>query len=261
MRTWMLAAVALVCVFSLMPPAALADKADVQDRIDSSAKVFDEIMNVPEKGIPDELLEKADCVIIVPSMLKGGFIVGAKYGKGVATCRHGSRWSPPSMVTLEGGSVGWQIGGESVDLVMLIMNKKGEDFLYRDKVTLGADVSAAAGPVGRNVSAETNARLNSEILTWSRSKGLFAGITLNGASLRADKKANEELYGRNMSARQILDGNVRMPAAAQPLIASISQHWRQAVAADHGNAPSKGVAEPRGLGHTSNPPDRDQNRK
>ncbi len=255
MRTWMLAAVALLCVFTLVPPAAMAGKAAAQDRISSAAKVFDEIMNTPDKGIPSELLENAECVIIVPSMMQGGFIVGAKYGKGVATCRQGSRWSAPSMVRAEGGSVGFQIGGEAVDLVMLVMNKNGEDFLYRDKFTLGADASAAAGPVGRHVSAETNARMNAQILTWSRSKGLFGGIALEGASLRPDKSANEELYGRNISARQILTGSTPTPAAAQALLATITRHWQEAVA-EKGHPPGKGVAEPRGLGNPNKPPDK-----
>jgi len=246
---WIVAALFL-CVCTMAPPA-VADKADVQERIRASADVFNEIMNTPDKGIPEELLETAHCIVIVPSMVNAGFIIGGKYGRGVATCRTGSRWSPPSMVMTGGGSVGFQIGGQSVDLVMLIMNKGGEDFLFRDKVTLGGDVSATAGPVGRHASAETNATMKSQILTWSRSQGLFAGVSLNGATLRPDKDANRALYGSDVTPRQILAGNVSMPAAAKPLIAAITRRAGEVGGTEPGaNKP----AEPRGLGKTNKKP-------
>jgi len=254
MRTWIASAVALLlCVFTLAPPAR-ADQGESQERIRDAAQVFNEIMNTPDKGIPQDLLGEAQCVVIIPSMMQGAFVFGAKYGRGVATCRTGSGWSAPSMVLMGGGSFGFQIGGAAIDVVALIMNKHGEEFLYRDKVNLGADATVAAGPVGRRASAETNATMKSEILTWSRSRGLFAGVALNGATLRTDKSANRRLYG-DATTRQILAGNVATPPAARPLIAALTRE---------GLAPGTNrPAEPRGLGKPTDhdkDPDRDIDR-
>lgn len=205
------------------------DREDVQKRLRSAAEVFEEVMAVPEKAVPHELLERAQCVAVVPSMLKGGFIVGAKHGKGAVTCKRAGRWGAPVMIAITGGNIGLQIGGEAVDLVMLIMNEKGKRFLYNDKFTIGAGVSAAAGPVGRSASAETNATIRAEILTYSRSRGLFAGATIDGASVRPDKDANQALYGRVVSVEQVLNGNVQTPSDANVLISAVSRHARMAV--------------------------------
>lgn len=200
------------------------DVEKVTDRLNSAAEVLDEIMKVPEKGIPKDLLEKAECVAIVPGMIKGGFIVGAKWGKGAVSCRQGGRWGAPLMIEITGGSIGLQIGGQATDLVMLVMNERGKSMFYRDKFTVGAGVAATAGPVGRDASAETNARLRAEILTYSRSRGLFAGATIGGASVRPDKSDNRALYGRDVMPRKILVGAVEPPSAAGTLLAALRRH-------------------------------------
>lgn len=205
--------------------AVWADTA--QERLTESADVFSEIMKTPDKGIPQDLLSKAECVIIVPNVKKAAFVVGGEYGRGFAECRNtsGTGWGAPAAVKLEGGSVGFQIGGSSTDLILLVMNRKGMDKLMQDKVTLGADASIAAGPVGRTAAAQTDVRLDAEILAWSRSKGLFAGISLNGASLRPDTKENASLYGHEMTSREILMGNnVTPPAGARTLIADLNRY-------------------------------------
>src|ERR1051325_129323 len=168
-----------------------------QERLTEASSVFSEIMKTPDKGIPQDLLSRADCVIILPNVKKAAFVVGGEYGRGFAECRNttGSGWGAPAAVKLEGGSVGFQIGGSFTDLILLVMNRHGLDQLMRDKFTLGADASIAAGPVGRTGSAQTDARLDAEILSWSRSKGLFAGIALKGATMRPDKKENASLFG------------------------------------------------------------------
>lgn len=200
------------------------------ERIQKAAEVFKEINAVPEKSIPNELLERAECVVVIPSMMKGGFIFGGRYGKGVTTCREASgKWSPPSMTMIAGGSWGAQIGGQEVDLVMLAMNDKAKRSLMEgSKITLGAGLSASAGPVGRTAEAGTTADLQSEFLTYSRSRGLFAGITLQGATLRPDNDANRGLYGKNVTAQQVLAGQVPTPAVAQPLLSELSTYARRA---------------------------------
>lgn len=213
-------------VLLLVSPAALAGKrSDEVERLNRATEVFTEIMRTPDKGIPGDLLDKSECVAIVPGMKKAGLGLGGKYGKGMVMCRQAKKtWSAPSFITIEGGSVGFQIGVQQTDVVMLIMNRKGIDKLIGDKFTLGADASVAAGPVGRDASAQTNVRLDAEILTYSRAKGLFAGVSLSGATLRQDKDDNRDFYGKEMDARAILlEGSVPMPAEAKPLAAALSR--------------------------------------
>ena len=196
-----------------------------QQRLAKATEVFTEVMGSPDKSIPHDLLGKAECVIVIPNMKKAAFVVGGEYGKGFATCRDASHsgWTGPAAMELEGGSVGFQIGGEETDLILLVMNRKGMDKLMGDKVTLGADASIAAGPVGRTAAAETNARMDAEILSWSRAKGVFAGVSLKGASLRRDKSDNKELYGKEVTPQEILSGNVKAPANLNSLSAAINK--------------------------------------
>jgi lipid-binding SYLF domain-containing protein len=213
----------------VVAPAALAGgegKADEVKRLSRATEVFKEIMRIPEKGIPTDLLDKSECVAIVPGLKKGGLGIGGRYGKGVVMCRKPDRqWSAPSFLTIEGGSVGLQIGFQQIDLVMLVMNREGMEKLVGDKFTVGVDASAAAGPVGRQASAETNIRMDAQILTYSRAKGLFAGITLNGAVVKQDKDDNRDFYGKEMDARAILfEGTVPMPAEARSLASALS--WK-----------------------------------
>jgi SH3 domain-containing YSC84-like protein 1 len=221
-----LKSVLLLSVMLLTTVPGLSEgRKDELQRLQRATAVFSEIMRTPDKGIPNDLLDKAECVAIVPGLKKGGLGIGGRYGKGVVMCRQpGRKWSAPSFMTVEGGSVGLQIGFQQIDLVMLVMNREGMEKLVGDKFTVGADASAAAGPVGRQASAETNIRLDAQILTYSRAKGLFAGITLNGAVVKQDKDDNRDFYGKEMSARAILfEGTVPMPAEAQPLAAALSR--------------------------------------
>ncbi|MGO4883455.1 MAG: lipid-binding SYLF domain-containing protein [Bryobacteraceae bacterium] len=182
-------------------------------------------MATPDKGIPQDLLNKAACVIVVPSLKKGAFVVGGEYGKGFAVCRsHGAGWGAPAAIKVEGGSFGFQIGGSSTDVVMLIMSEHGMGMLDKDKFTLGGDASIAAGPVGRTATADTDAAMSAEILSWSRTKGVFAGVSLSGASIRPDRDANQELYGQKMDNHQILMTGMQAPAAAQPLISELDRY-------------------------------------
>ena len=212
----------------LMSSAALAQKerADEVKRLNRATEVFTEIMRTPDRGIPEELLDKAECVAIVPGLKKGGLGIGGRYGKGVVMCRRsGGQWSAPSFMTVEGGSFGLQIGFTQIDLVMLVMNRNGMERLVGDKFTLGADASVAAGPVGRHTSAETNVRMDAEILAYSRAKGLFAGLAINGAVVKQDKDDNRDFYGKPVDARDILfTGKVAMPSEARALASALS--WR-----------------------------------
>jgi lipid-binding SYLF domain-containing protein len=197
-------------------------------RLKESADVLKEILDTPDKGIPKDLMDKAECVVVFPSVKKAAFIVGASYGRGVITCRSGEsfrgRWSAPSMFALEAGSVGFQIGGEATDFVLLIMNEKGANSVMSSKVKLGADASAAAGPVGRTASAATDIVMKAEILSYSRARGVFAGVSLEGSTLRSDDGANKNLYGSELSAKQIVrEGKVKTPAAARPLLAILAK--------------------------------------
>jgi lipid-binding SYLF domain-containing protein len=200
------------------------------DRLDNAGKVLHEIMAAPDNGIPEEVLEHARCVAVVPHMIKGGFIFGGQNGRGVATCRTADGWSAPAFFSITGGSWGLQIGVEGVDLVMIIQNEKGMQQLLASMFQLGADGSAAAGPVGRHASAETNWKLETEILTYSRAKGAFAGLTLNGASVRRDDDSMQAIYGRKVTTRNVLLGKVAAPAAAHSFLNAVRGAKAQAVA-------------------------------
>jgi len=190
------------------------------ERLAEAAKAFGEIMAAPDKGIPGDLLSKADCVVIIPGMKKGGFIVGGRYGKGLVSCRNKAKtdWGAPAMLEMGGGSVGLQIGASAIDVVMLVMERGGMDSLLKDKFTLGGDASVAGGPVGRATTAETDAAMKAKILSYSRSRGVFAGLELKGATLNQDGNANKALYGREIDAPDILAGKVATPAAAKPVV-------------------------------------------
>ena len=189
----------------------------VEDRLDASADTLADMMKAADKGIPQDLLDKAKCVVVVPGMKKAGVIIGAKFGRGFAACRHsgGVGWGAPAAMRVEGGSVGFQIGASETDVVLLVMNDGGMKHLLADKFTIGGDATAAAGPLGRAASAQTDAMLNAEMLSYSRSRGLFAGISLEGATLRPDEDTNQELYGRKATNREILTGDFKTPAIAE----------------------------------------------
>ena len=200
------------------------------DRMDHAAKILHEIMAAPDSGIPEEVLEHARCVAVVPNLLKGGFVFGAENGRGVATCRTTKGWSAPAFFAITGGSWGLQIGMEGIDLVMIIQNEKGMQRLIGSGFQLGADASAAAGPVGRHASANTNWKLDAEVLTYSRAKGAFAGLTLNGASIRRDDDSTAAIYGHGVTTRRILRGNVVAPASANSFLEAVRHAKAQAVA-------------------------------
>ena len=214
----------LVATLALVP--MLAKDNEPAKRLDEAAAVLSEIMATPDKGIPEDLLANAHCVVIVPGLKTAAFVVGGKYGKGYVSCRNkgGTGWSAPGTVRIEGGSVGFQIGGSETDLVMLVMNERGADKLLSSKFTLGAEGSVAAGPVGRTATAQTDAQMHAEILSWSRSQGLFAGLALEGATLRQDLDDNATLYGKRLENRQIVTTRVRTPKAAAKLIALLNKH-------------------------------------
>jgi len=211
---------------------AATDREATNDRLDHAGTVLHEIMAAPDKGIPEEVLEHAKCIAVVPHMIKGGFVFGAENGRGVATCRSANGWSAPMFFAITGGSWGLQIGMEGVDLVMIIQNERGMRQLLSSKFSLGADASAAAGPVGRHASANTDWKLDAEILTYSRAKGAFAGLTLNGASIRHDEDSTKAIYGRNVSNRRILRGEVDMPTAARSFLDAVRSAKAQAVASN-----------------------------
>ncbi len=213
-----------------LPVVAGEKKEEMKDteRIEAAANVMKEILGTPDKGIPKDLLNKADCVVIYPSVKKAAFIVGGSYGRGLVTCRRGAAftggWSAPAMFALEGASVGFQIGGQATDFVLLVMNESGANSIMSSKVKLGADASAAAGPVGRDTSAETDVVMKAEILSYSRAQGLFAGVSLEGSTMRSDDGANKALYGRELSAKEIVrEGKVKAPASAARLLALLGK--------------------------------------
>jgi SH3 domain-containing YSC84-like protein 1 len=216
---------ALVAVPVLMPGVAAA-QTDAEKRLAAAQEMFGEIMDVADKAVPQNLLDRSECVVLVPGMKKGAFIIGGKYGRGFLQCRgaNGVGWSAPAAIRVEGGSVGFQIGGSETDVLMLVMNESGVKRLLRNKTTLGADASVAAGPVGRTAQAETDAFLRAEILTWSRARGLFAGISLQGASLRPDEKANMELYGSKVANADVIAGKVTAPRSAEGLAAVLNKY-------------------------------------
>jgi lipid-binding SYLF domain-containing protein len=212
-----------VLFLSALTAFAADSKKDVTERLDQSAAVFHEIMATPDKSIPQDLLDKANCMVIVPGMKKGAFIIGAQFGKGFATCRKGGAWSAPAAIRVEGGSVGLQIGGQETDVVMLVMNKTGADrLLGSTKFTLGGDASVAAGPVGRDANASTDAGMKAEVLAYSRARGVFAGISLSGATLRPDMDDNADLYGKRLDTREVIDTQTP-PAAAAKLLAELNR--------------------------------------
>jgi lipid-binding SYLF domain-containing protein len=202
-----------------------AAKADDEERLKKSATVFEEVMGAPDKGIPLPLLDKAECVIVVPGLKKGAFIFGAKFGRGFFSCRKANvGWGAPAAVRVEGGSFGLQIGGSETDVIMLVMNERGVGRLLSSKFTLGGDASAAAGPVGRTASAETDAYMTAEILTYSRARGLFAGISLQGATLRQDLDTNRNLYGKTLENKEIVQGDLKPPEAAGTLLRLLNRY-------------------------------------
>lgn len=203
-------------------------------RLQASATVLNEIMAAPDKGIPSDILSSAKCVAVVPSLLKGGFVVGGAHGRGMATCRTATGWSAPAPLTTTGGSIGLQIGGQAVDLVMVIMNDRGMQALLTSKFKLGADASVAAGPVGRHTEGSTDWKLRAEVLTYSRARGLFAGISFNGAVIKQDEDATREVYGRMVDFKTILTGSVTTPQSAEAFIAAV----RQAVGTDTAPPPA-----------------------
>ncbi len=203
---------------------ALAADEDMQ-RLKASGEVLQEVMGTPDKAIPSNLFNKAYCVVVIPSMKKAGFIFSGKYGRGFASCRkEGGGWTGPAALRVEGGGFGLQLGGSATDIVMLVMSKKGMDGMLASKFTLGGEVSAAAGPVGRDVTAQTDATMRADILSWSRSRGLFGGISLQGGTLRADTDVDKSLYGQKVSSKEILTGQVPAPAATQDFTALLTQY-------------------------------------
>jgi lipid-binding SYLF domain-containing protein len=197
-----------------------------QKRVAASAEVLSEILHAKDRGIPEDLLGKAECVGIVPSLKRAGFIVGAKYGKGVVVCRTDRGWSAPATIRIEGGSFGFQIGAGETDLVFIVMNHHGVEDLMKDKFTLGGDASAMAGPVGRSGEAQTDALMRAEILSYSRAHGIFAGVSLEGSTLRPDNDDNRELFGRDVTQREILSGRVARPAIARPIYGELNRYTR-----------------------------------
>src|SRR6202167_2020296 len=213
------------------PIARASDRQNDSDRMQKAAQVFREIMDTPDKGIPHDLLDTAKCIAIIPGDKKFAFIFGGNYGRGVASCRTAHGWSAPMFIALDGGSVGYQIGGSSTDLVMLFMNDRALHSLLSDKFKLGADASVAAGPVGRSAAAGTDLKLNAEILSYSRSKGVFAGVSLDGAVMQADKSGDKAMYGENVDRHEILSGKIAVPGSARPLIHELHAYSGAEVAA------------------------------
>lgn len=216
----------MILAATLAMAPLLAKDNDSVKRLNEAATVFSEIMATPDNGIPQDMLGNAHCIVIVPSLKTAAFLVGGKYGKGYVSCRNhsGIGWSAPGTVRIEGGSVGFQIGGSTTDLIMLVMNARGADKLLSSKFTLGAEGSVAAGPVGRTATAQTDAQMHAEILSWSRSQGLFAGLALEGATLRQDLDDNATLYGKRLENRQIVTTSVRTPKAAARLIGLLNKY-------------------------------------
>ena len=210
--------------------AAASDRDDDVSRIQNATRVFQEIMHTPDNAIPNEILESAKCIAIIPGDKKFAFLFGGNYGRGLATCRTEHGWSAPMFVAVEGGSVGYQIGGSSTDLVMIFMNDHALQSLLSDKFKLGADATVAAGPIGRHAAAGTDLKLTAEILSYSRAKGVFAGISLDGAVVQADKSGDRSMYGDNVDRHEILDGKVPVPASARPLLREIARYVKEAKA-------------------------------
>jgi lipid-binding SYLF domain-containing protein len=226
-KLFLLALIVSLCSFAFGDDQPKESKAS--DRVQSAADVLNEIQGAPDSGIPSEILGSAECVAVVPSMLKGGFIVGAKYGRGLASCRTAKGWSSPAFFTVAGGSVGFQIGGQAVDLVMLIMNKDGMKHLLSSQFALGADASVAAGPVGRHAEGNTDWKMRAQVLTYSRARGVFAGVSLNGAVIKQDKDSTREFYGHMVTSNAALTGEIEAPAAANTFLTTVAK-WAQEAA-------------------------------
>ena len=224
----------LFCLVGLLSSSAWAGSAreDSVERLQNSAEVLNAIIAAPDKGIPEEVLDNAKCIAVVPHLIKGGFIVGGKHGRGVATCRTKSGWSAPAFISVGGGSWGLQIGAEGVDLVMLVMNDNGLQHLLSSKFQISGEGSAAAGPVGRHASAGTDWKMNAELLTYSRSKGAFAGLTLEGAVIEPDQDSTTAIYGKDKHFRDILTGSVATPASAEPFLAAIKSASHKAAVSE-----------------------------
>lgn len=225
MKLHLSATIALLAIASVTPSSADTPR----ERLADTATVLREIMTAPDQNIPQELLDQAHCAVVIPGLKKGAFIVGGKYGRGYATCRspRGPGWGAPAAVRVEGGSFGFQIGGSETDVVLLVMNKRGMDRLLQSKFTLGGAAEVAAGPVGRSSTAQTDAKLTAKILSYSRSRGVFAGVSLQGATLRQDVDENERLYGRRYSNKSILSGYVPVPNEAKELLSVLNHYSRR----------------------------------
>ncbi|PYQ43048.1 MAG: hypothetical protein DMG99_07460 [Acidobacteria bacterium] len=213
------------CVYAADEPAK---ESKATDRVQAAADVLNAIQSAPDSGVPNEILSRADCVAVVPSMLKGGFVVGGKYGRGLASCRTPKGWSAPAFFTVKGGSFGFQIGGQAVDLVMLIMNNEGMQRLLSSQFALGADASVAAGPVGRHAEGNTDWKMRAQVLTYSRARGVFAGVSLNGAVVKQDKDSTRDFYGHMVTFKAALTGEVDPPAAANPFLSSLAKRAQEA---------------------------------
>ncbi len=224
---WKFLLIVSALVVGVALPAVASDRDDDMERIQAATQVFHEIMGTPDKSIPQGLLESAECVAIIPGEKKVAFGVGGNYGKGLATCRTGHGWSAPMFLAVGGGSVGFQIGGSSTDIVMLFMNDQALQSLMSNKFRIGADAAAAASPVGRQAAAGTDVKLNAQILTYARSKGAFAGVSLDGAVVQPDESGNRALYGADVTRKDILDGKVAAPEAAQPLLKEIGKYAKE----------------------------------
>jgi lipid-binding SYLF domain-containing protein len=218
----------IAMMFAVCGDAFAADETKASERVQAAATVLDEIMGTPDRAIPEEILKSAECVAVVPSLLKAGFVVGARHGRGVASCRTPKGWSAPAFFTVSGGSVGFQIGGQAIDLVMLIMNKEGMKNLLESNFQLGANASAAAGPVGRHAEGATDWKMRAEVLTYSRARGLFAGVELNGAVIKQDKDSTREFYTRMVPFKTSLHGLVEPPAGSAPFLECLYKWSKQA---------------------------------
>ena len=214
----------LIGLLFLLTVPVFASKGKQIERLQESAIILSEIMNIPEEGIPKDLLKKAECIAIIPSMKKAAFGIGGNYGRGCLLCRIEDKWSPPVMISMTGGSVGFQLGGSSTDVILLIMNERGVNKLLESKVTLGGDASAAAGPKGRTAQASTDVQMRAEILSYARSRGLFAGVSLQGSVVKAEGDDNEDLYGHKVDARELLFEGGEIPKSARKLIGLLEEY-------------------------------------
>lgn len=217
-----------ICVSAIAVPMFAQDQSKLDGRLDAARNVLNEIMATPDKQIPDSILKDATCVGVVPGMLKGAFIFGAEYGQGVVTCRTGHGWSGPVFIRMAGGSWGFQVGGQGTDLVLVAVNQRGFQDLLHSKFKIGAGASAAAGPVGRDAQASTNWKMQSELLTWSRAKGLFAGVDLSGVSVTQNKDDTDAFYGGDHTFSSILHGSVPVPEAARPFVRTVAKYFHEA---------------------------------